>query len=77
MTTKIIFLDKLREALLGAGYSWTSIPGKLEGFMAHTSETMRTTRNIVSIDSPSFVAAWRAIGKKGKPTYKGLRALED
>jgi hypothetical protein len=80
--TKTAFLAALRAAMIEAGHSWLNAPvpetpglTKLDRFVSRTAETIEGTANLVDIASPSFVQAWRAIGGKGKPTYKGLRAL--
>lgn len=79
--TREAFMSALRKELL-ARYGqpngkicWANNPEKLEKFLASTWETLETTKNGVNIDGESFTAAWRAIGGKGKPTYKALRAL--
>lgn len=76
------FLTALEQALRSREYPWldqpcSRMPGntKLDTFMINTRVMIESDRNLVNIDSASFVDAWRAIGMKGKPTYKGLRAL--
>jgi hypothetical protein len=69
---KSSFLSEYRKAV--SALPWASNPDKLERFM----ESCRATLNGASTwnhDGESCVAAWRAIGGKGKPTLKALRAL--
>ncbi len=75
MITKNVFIEALMPAIMA--YPWSSDAVKVATFTAKLRETMNTGRNLVAIDGPAFVNAWRAIGGKGKPTYKGLRALPD
>jgi hypothetical protein len=82
--TKAAFLAALRASIEAAGYDWPAKPNPndpnetmLDRFIGRTETTINTTCNLVNIDSPSFVTAWRSIGGKGKPTYKALRALPD
>jgi hypothetical protein len=72
---KAAFLAALRAELVARNAWAVQNPAKLESFMASTETTLNTDRNTVTIDSDSFKAAWKTIGGKGKPTYKGLRAL--
>jgi hypothetical protein len=76
------FMSHLRAELL-ARYGdaskgldgWASDPAKLERFMGRVAQMFEHKAYLVNINSPSFVAAWRALGNKGKPTYKGLFQL--
>lgn len=76
------FMDALRSELV-ARYGdaskcldgWAADPAKLDKFMGRVAEMFARKAHLVNIDSPSFVAAWRALGNKGKPTYKGLFQL--
>ena len=45
--------------------------------MLSVRATLRGPVATWNFDGPATVAAWRAIGGKGKPTLKALRALED
>jgi hypothetical protein len=72
--TKAAFKRELRARLL-ATYEWAKDSAKLDRFMAGVDETINTDKNKVSLDSPMCMQAWRAIGMKGKPTYKAVRAL--
>lgn len=74
--TKAQFLTALRAELLAHyGEQWASDPEKLQRFMVRTTEMLDTVSTTVNIEGPAFVEAWRAIGGKGRPTYKALRAL--
>ncbi len=56
-------------------YPWSADAARLDTFKTKLAETLSTGRAAVAIDGPAFVAAWRAIGGKGKPTLKALAAL--
>lgn len=67
------FLQVMRQQL--SAYQWAKDePERLERSMALVEGTMNGDRKCL-IDSPSWLAAWKAIGQKGKPTYKALHAL--
>jgi len=68
------FLFEYRKAV--SALPWASNPDKLERFM----ESCRATINGASTwqyDGELCVRAWHAIGGKGKPTLKALRALAE
>jgi hypothetical protein len=72
--TKSSFLSEYRKS--ASALPWASNSDKLERFM----ESCRATLNGASTwnhDGESSAAAWRAIGGKGKPTLKALRALAE
>lgn len=73
--TKSSFITALRTAIEAKNYPWAARPGAIDAMMGEVSVTLHSKRNTVAIDGPSFIEAWRAIGGKGKPTYKALRAL--
>lgn len=56
-------------------YPWAFDKERKARFMALARESVESGRNLVAIDGPAVVKAWQAIGGKGKPTYKALRAL--
>lgn len=69
------FLDVLRVELV-AKHDWAkNNPVKVDHWINLTRATMETSRNEINIDGPAFLAAWRAVGGRGRPTFKGLRAL--
>lgn len=70
--TKKAFYAALKAEL--KKYPWAADAAKLDRFMAHVEETMEWGKNLVTIGD-SFHAAWKAIGGKGKATFKALRAL--
>lgn len=72
--TKHAFLRAYRKELL-AVHTWAHQPTKLDNFMQSVRDTIFGERIVWNIDGPSTLAAWRAIGCEGKPTYKALRAL--
>ena len=75
--TKSKFLERYREELRLA-YPWAQDEVKLDKFMKSVEITIRTTATTANLtDSPDVKAVWKAIGCKGKPTYKALRALEE
>lgn len=59
---------------LTARYPWAADPEKLARFLGSVAGTLNggATWNH---DEEAVTAAWRAIGGKGKPTLKALRAL--
>lgn len=66
------FLRVMRTEL--AKYPWASEPDRLDRTMASVEGTMSGDRRCI-INGASWLAAWKAIGQKGKPTYKALHAL--
>jgi hypothetical protein len=75
--TKTKFMAALRAELINR-YEWTKTPGKLGSFMESVKETIAGGMgNIWNKDGEASEAAWKAIGGKGKPTYKALRALPE
>lgn len=72
MTTSA-FLTAYRAELV-ARYSWAADAEKLERFLATATDTLSGGGGW-SHDGDAATAAWRAIGNKGKPTLKALRAL--
>lgn len=76
--TRTIFLAALRSEIV-ARYPWASDTAKVDSFIAKTRETIETERNVVMIDTPAFIAAYRtaAPGSRGRVTYKALRELQD
>lgn len=76
MTTKSEFLEEYRRNII-ARYTWAEDSEKLERFMESAMETITTELTTWDKEGDAVNRAWRAIGKKGKPTYKALRALPD
>jgi hypothetical protein len=75
--TKEQFLTAYREQLK-ATYAWArDDAAKLERFMASVRNTISHGVSTWVHDGEAVTAAWRAIGGKGKPTLKALRALPD
>ena len=71
--TKDGFATALQTELV-TRYAWAQDADKLARFMASVRATLdggMTWNN----DGDAALAAWRAIGGKGKPTYKALHAL--
>lgn len=75
--TKTAFIAAFRAELESKGYEWAKDPARVALFMSRVRETLDGPHILVTLDksAPSAVAAWRAIGGKGAPTYKALRAL--
>lgn len=73
--TKEKFLNEYRANLIST-HEWARDPDKLARFMASVENTITTAAATWTHDGAAVVAAWRAIGGKGKPTLKALRALE-
>jgi hypothetical protein len=55
-------------------FPWASDPTKLANFAASIDRTLAGGQTCM-IDGPACIAAWKSIGCKGKPTYKGIHAL--
>lgn len=68
--TKQAFLAAYRDALALAADA-----AKLDRFMVSVAATLEGPRATWNHDGDAVTAAWRAIGGKGKPTLKALRAL--
>lgn len=75
--TKTAFLQAYRAEL--ARYPWAADPERLARFMRVCAGTIATPVDLSeghwNHDGDAVTAAWRAIGGKGKPTLKALRAL--
>ncbi|MGO7308829.1 hypothetical protein ACCS91_33780 [Rhizobium ruizarguesonis] len=72
-TKKDQFLGELRERLI-ENYDWARTP-RLQKFIESMSTTIDTDRNVCNLDGGCILAAYRAVGGKGKLTYKALRTL--
>lgn len=71
--TREEFLAAYRAALVDA-YMWASDDAHLSRFMDSVQRTLNGA-SAWNHDGDAVVTAWRAIGGKGKPTLKALRAL--
>ena len=71
--TRQNFVTAYRAELI-ARYEWTRDIGKLDRFMLSVSDTLNGA-NTWNPEGEAVTAAWHAIGGKGKPTKKALRAL--
>lgn len=76
MTTKSMFFLEYDRALRNM-YDWTQNETKMNKFMLSCHNTIHGTINSWNHDGDAVKAAWKIIGMKGRPTLKGLRALED
>lgn len=76
MPTKKAFMTALENELTSR-YTWARDEAKLARFMASVSDTLTGKATSWNKNGDASEAAWRAIGQKGKPTYKALRALDD
>ena len=73
--TKERFLTLYRDEL-NKRYEWAQDEAKLNRFMASVRHTLDTTdAGTWNHEGEAVTAAWRAMGGKGKPTKKALRAL--
>lgn len=75
-STKSAFMSALQSELLRR-YQWAHDEARLTHFMASVKATLRGESNSWNKDGEASNSAWHAIGQKGKPTYKALRALAD
>lgn len=55
-------------------FPWSFDKTRMANFTASIDRTLAGGRTCM-IDGPACVAAWKSIGGKGMPTYKGLHAL--
>lgn len=74
--TKTQFLEKYRAALV-AQCAWARDRVRLERFMDSVEVTLRTEGNPWNHHSEIAKNVLRALGFKGKPTLKAMRALPD
>jgi hypothetical protein len=74
--TKQNFMDKYR-ALCASTYDWAQDAARLDRAMELVRVTLTTDRAPWNHNGECVTLAWRAIGGKGKPTRKALRALPD
>lgn len=74
--TKTAFLAAMRAECI-ARYPWAADTAKLDRFMESVQFTIESKVWSWNHDGAACVAAWAAIGGKGKPTMKALRALAD
>lgn len=78
MPSKQQFMGTYRSMLMDTPeYEWAHDADRLERFMSSVRNTLFTQANTWNIDSPVVGRAWKKIGLKGRPSYKGLRALSD
>ena len=56
-------------------YPWARDEDKLANFLQSARTTLTTKASVWNHDGPAVAAAWRAVGGKGTPTLKALRAL--
>jgi hypothetical protein len=75
MHTKKKFLEAVSRNLIEC-HDWARDPARHAKFMASVIETVNGAKTC-SIDGPAFQRAWREVGGKGKPTFKGIHALPD
>jgi hypothetical protein len=74
MATKQQYLIILQREL--SKYYWAKDPDRLARTMEYAAQTLNGGKTC-RIDGESWKAAWKEIGMKGKPTYKGLHALPE
>ena len=72
-TTRNAYLIAYRSELL-ARYAWTANADKLNAFLDKARAGLEG-EGTWSHTGDASTAAWRAIGGKGKPSLKALRAL--
>ena len=76
LMTKAGFLAAYRAALLEA-YPWAKDAERLEKFMDAARADLAGAAACVDWTGAAVLQVWRAIGGKGRPTRKALRALPD
>ena len=72
--TKINFLIEYKKELIST-YAWAQDEAKLARFLESCAQTINGPNNTWNHDGECVTRAWKAIGGKGKPTLKALRAL--
>ena len=72
--TKTAFIEYYKSEIV-ARYPWAQNAEKLARFMSSVSGTLSGPVATWNHEGEAVTAAWRAIGNKGKPTLKALRAL--
>ena len=72
--TKTSFLIEYKKELTSS-YSWAQDEAKLTRFLESCAQTINGPNNTWNHDGDCVTRAWKAIGGKGKPTLKALRAL--
>ena len=72
--TKISFLTEYKKELVST-FVWAQDEAKLDRFMASCAQTINGPSNTWNHDGECVKRAWKAIGGKGRPTLKALRAL--
>lgn len=77
MGSKAKFLEVLEREL--EIYPWAFDQQRKARFMGVARQCIEADSGqyTLAIDGPAVVKAWQAIGGKGKPSYKALRALPD
>lgn len=70
--TKQQFLSILQREL--SKHEWAKDNVRLIRAMGYAAQTLNGEKTCI-IDQPSWIIAWKEIGMKGKPTYKGLHTL--
>ena len=75
MPSKSDFLAAYRAAL-AAAYPWAQDEAQLDRFLASVRDTLTGPCASWHPEGAAVNAAWRAIGRKGVPSLKSLRALE-
>jgi hypothetical protein len=73
--TKAAFIQHYKSEILHR-YAWAQDAAKLERFLGGVAETLNGPARVWACEGAAVDAAWQAIGGKGRPTLKALRALE-
>lgn len=73
LPTRARFMEVFTEAF-DRNQLRAAAPGMREKFLAGVRETLEG-KFTVTIDSQSFKDAWKALGLKGRPTYKAMHAF--
>jgi len=74
--TKTSFLMAYKSALIRE-HEWARDPAHLNNYLNIVAAYVRHNMNSWIWDTPTTRAAWRAIGCKGRITFKGICALPD
>lgn len=75
MTKIALILEFSRQ--LHLRYEWAKDAQRLNVAMIRTLTEFRCGKKNTAIDGEAFRAAWKAIGCKGKPTYRAIFDLPD
>ena len=75
MSAKLVAFIEAYEAALKQRYEWAKDPLKLSTYMKGVGRTLKGTSLDWNVNGDALVHACKALGIKGKPSLKKLRAF--